>query len=161
MIRCVEGMEGEVLALVQDSARWLKSRGLDQWLEFLDATRGRSLIEKRFKEGEVYLARDADGNVGTVTLQWTDPFWDSLGRDPACGYLHSVAVLRRFSGQGIGRELINWSERCVRGAGRTKMRLDCMAENGKLVHYYETLGFAQVSTKDWNGRGLVLMEKAL
>ena len=161
MIRCSEGMEEEVLALVQDAARWLKGRGLDQWLEFLDATRGRSIIEKRFKEGEVYLARDADGNVGTITLQWEDPFWGPLGKDPSCGYLHSVAVLRRVSGQGIGRELIGWAEANFRGAGKKKMRLDCMAENGKLVHYYETLGFSQLSTQDWNGKGLVLMEKAL
>ena len=58
----------------------------------------------------------AGGDIAaTLTLDWSDPVWSGIP-GPA-GYLHTLA------------------------RGRSALRLDCLASNGRLRAYYEAAGF--------------------
>jgi len=125
-----------VLALLRESATWIKSKGLHQWEAYL-GEKGPSLVEKRFSEGEVYLATLDKKPVATLCLQWQDSFiWDEKGLDQQAGYLHTLAVTRKLAGKKVGKQLMAWAEAAAAKHPRKYLRLDCMAENEGLFRYY-------------------------
>jgi len=138
VIRSARPEDAETVAgIMEEAARWLASRGVDQWQmgDWL-----RPLLAERIGRGEVYLVWLGDQPVATLTLQWSDEQTWGAVRDDA-GYVHSFAVRRAYGGQGIGLALLGWAERTAAAAGKTYLRLDCMARNGALRSYYERAGF--------------------
>jgi GNAT superfamily N-acetyltransferase len=138
-----------VASILEESAAWLQTRGIDQWRmgDWL-----RPLLAKRIAQGEVYLARCEGAAVATLTLQWSDAeTWGPMPDD--AGYVHSLAVRRAYAGHCLGRALLAWAERQVADAGRAFLRLDCMARNAALRTYYERAGFAErrdIPTDAWS-----------
>ncbi|WP_433556696.1 GNAT family N-acetyltransferase [Pseudonocardia xinjiangensis] len=133
LIRRAEPDEGPaVLAVLDDAARWLAARGVEQW----PAAFRTEWIEPALGSGEVWLAERAGAAVATVTLQWSDPLWPDDGR---AGYLHRFAVRRQVA--GLGTELLGWAASATRERGRDRLRLDCSATNASLRAYYENAGF--------------------
>ena len=127
----------DVLAVLKEAARWLASRGINQW-----PTDGfpRDLVAADIARGEVYIARRDRRAVGTFTLQWNDElFWP--GATEAAGYIHRIAVRRDARGLGIG--LIKFAERATSATGRKTLRLDCFSGNDTLCRYYERAGFVR------------------
>jgi GNAT superfamily N-acetyltransferase len=87
----------DVLDILNEAARWLSSRGINQW-----PTDGfpRELIAGDVSRGEVFVARRDRRAVGTFTLQWSDElFWP--GAAEAAGYIHRIAVRRDARGLGL------------------------------------------------------------
>jgi protein-tyrosine phosphatase len=126
-----------VLLILDEAAAWLVSRGIGQWLpgSFSEVT-----FRERIKRREVYLLWRAEEAVGTLTLQWSDPFfWGE--QPPDAGYVHALAVRRSFAGKGLGRALLACAERLAASEGKQYLRLDCMTENPGLRAYYESAGF--------------------
>jgi GNAT superfamily N-acetyltransferase len=123
-----------VLGVLSESARWLKSRGIEQWPDPFPP----DPVERSIARGETFLVRAADEVAGTVTLRWSDPlFWGE--QPPVAGYVHALAVRREFA--GLGAEVLDWAGEQVREAGRSLLRLDCRSENARLRQYYERHGF--------------------
>jgi len=54
-----------VLGLLEDAARWLVARGIDQWRP---GSFDRHDFAARIERGEVYLALSGDQPAGTLTL---------------------------------------------------------------------------------------------
>ncbi|HEY6298791.1 MAG TPA: GNAT family N-acetyltransferase [Candidatus Binatus sp.] len=127
----------DVLDILDEAARWLASRGINQW-----PTDGfpRDLVAGDIARGEVYIARRDRRAVGTFTLQWGDElFWP--GAIEAAGYIHRIAVRR--DAHGLGIELIKFAERATAATGRKILRLDCFSGNDVLCAYYERAGFVR------------------
>jgi GNAT superfamily N-acetyltransferase len=127
----------DVLDILNEAARWLWSRGINQW-----PTDGfpRDLIAGDISRGEVYIARHDRRAIGTLTLQWSDElFWPSATE--AAGYIHRIAVRR--DARGLGAELLKFAERATAATGRKLLRLDCFSGNGALCNYYERAGFVR------------------
>ena len=125
-----------VIDLLEDAARWLLARGVDQWHP---GQWKREKVNRAIAEREVFLAHEAGDLVGTITLQWADTsLWPD---DGASGYVHRLAVHDASHGRGIGRDLLAWAEREVAARGRFLLRLDCACANSRLRRYYEQLGF--------------------
>jgi len=121
----------DVLEILDEAARWLASRGVNQW-----PTDGfpRELIAGDIARGEVYIAPRDRRAVGTFTLLWNDDlFWP--GATEAAGYIHRIAVRR--DARGLGIELIKFAERATAATGRKILRLDCFSGNVALCGYYE------------------------
>src|SRR5260370_28496381 len=74
----------DVLDILNEAARWLASRGINQW-----PTDGfpRDLIAGDISRAEVYLARRECRAVGTFTLMLSDDLF-SPGVTAASGYIH-------------------------------------------------------------------------
>jgi ribosomal protein S18 acetylase RimI-like enzyme len=124
----------EVVGVLSEAAAWLRSRGIEQW----PSPYPTEWVAPSIERGETYLARENGEVAGTITLRWEDPaFWGE--QPPVAGYVHGVAVRRKFAGRGP--ELLEWAADRVREADRDRLRLDCRTDNAELRAYYEQLGF--------------------
>lgn len=127
----------DVLDILNEAARWLAARGINQWP--IDGF-PRELIAGDISRGEVYVARLDHRPIGTLTLQWSDDlFWPRATE--AAGYVHRIAVRRAV--RGLGVELLKFAERATAATGRKLLRLDCFAGNAALCGYYERAGFGR------------------
>jgi GNAT superfamily N-acetyltransferase len=136
----------DVLDVLNEAARWLASRGINQW-----RVQGfpREMIAGDIARGEVYVAIRNRRAVGTFTLQWSDElFWP--GAAEAAGYIHRIAVRR--DARGVGIELLKFAERITADTGRKLLRLDYFAGNAALCSYYEQAGFVRVADVEVDGR---------
>ncbi|GAA2234492.1 MULTISPECIES: GNAT family N-acetyltransferase [Streptomyces] len=140
--------ESDLAALVRlrdDAARWMLSRGITgQW-------RPGELDEDHFRRimtrGEVWLAEAGGRPVGAWELWWEDE--DAWGaQPPVAGYVHRLMVDRAAAAPGTGRLLLSAAERRVAEAGRTRVRLDCLAGNAPLNAYYVDAGYRVVGRKE-------------
>ncbi|MCY9698207.1 GNAT family N-acetyltransferase, partial [Paenibacillus alginolyticus] len=60
-----------------------------------------------------------------------------------------------------GQLLLKWAENYIKNKGRTRIRLDCMAENDRLNQYYLDSGFQHIRLLHWdNGWKINLYEKS-
>jgi len=139
-----------LLAIHEDAARWLWSRGIRQWEP---GKYPREVMAGWAERGEAYIARLGGELVGMVILQESDDFmWP--GASPDALYVHGLRVLRAFAGQGLGRAILRWAEREAVARGKAYLRLDVMADNPRIRAYYESAGFEHVRDvhdKPWPG----------
>jgi len=128
----------QVLDILSEASRWERAQGLeDPWPYPFPAERVLPGLER----GEVYVVSvDGEDGGATINLSWEDPrFWGST--PPDAGYVHRLAVRRKYAGRSVGRALLVWAEEQVRAKGRAYLRLDCLAANRRLGLYYLELGF--------------------
>ncbi|OAB37002.1 GNAT family N-acetyltransferase [Paenibacillus glacialis] len=148
----------KVLELWKESARWIQSKGINQWNpDHFNIEQ----VHECFNNGsEIFLARLNEEVVGTLFVCWSDPIiWEELD-DNASGYIHRFAVSRNHLGLGIGKKLLIWSENYIRNKGKKRIRLDCMAENNSLNQYYLESGYKHIKLLQWhNGWKINLYEK--
>jgi len=139
---------GYVVSVLQDAARWLVSRGIDQWTpdEFTDA-----LVARWLAIGMIWLAWSRNDAVGTVSLAFQDdPLWRNV--PGAAAYLHKLAVRRDCAGRGVSRALLRAAEDEAARRGIPAVRLDCWAGNIALRHFYTAAGYtlrAIVAEQSW------------
>lgn len=126
------GCLGEVLAILDGAAAWLRSRAVVQWPDQFDADDVLTTI----LQGDTWVVRLQGAAVGTITVNRSDALWEA-GED--AGYVHRLAVLR--SAPGLGLRLLDWAAEVVRLRGGRFLRLDCVATNPRLRAYYEAAGF--------------------
>ncbi|MFF7792934.1 GNAT family N-acetyltransferase [Streptomyces sp. NPDC007991] len=149
-----------LVRLRDDAARWMLARGITgQW-------RPGELDEEHFRQvmahGEVWLAEAG----GAWELWWEDvAAWGP--QPPVAGYVHRLMVDRSIAPPGTGRRLLEAAERRVAEAGRTRVRLDCLAGNAPLNAYYRGAGYRVVGLKEGKPqqggapKSFTLMEKEL
>jgi len=135
------------LDILDEATQWLASRGIDQWQGGFSRARGTLAISR----GEMYLASIDGKAAGILLLQTSDEaIWGPDQRDAL--YVHALAVHRAFAGRGVGVALLRWAEEQVVACGRRWLRLDCMAANSALRHYYQEAGFTlrgEVRSRVW------------
>lgn len=145
--RATERDADAVLAILLDAARWLLSRGIEQWRpEHFQ----REALLRHIARGEVFVARHDATPVGTLSLSWDDlAVWGE--QPPIAGYVHGLAISRSEGGHGLGRALLDWASRRAAAAGKPLLRLDCVTDNPALRAYYERAGFTYVrDATDWS-----------
>ena len=146
-----------VLSILEEAARWLASRGIDQWGP---GSSPRDRVLARIKRGEVYLAVQHGKPVGNIVLQWSDEeTWGDVPDD--AGYVHGLAIRRGAAGRGLGLKLLRWAERRAAAAGKRYLRLDCAAGNRALNGYYERAGFSHRGQTSVFGLEVSLFEKEI
>lgn len=158
IIRALRGDLDRVLEVLEEASRWLSSKGFEtQWLP---GPAFRQTIRDNIDRGEVYIVKDLEETVGTITLQWSDKkYWGDLPLD--AGYIHKLAIKRSHAGQSLGLRLLNWAEAKTRAEGKSYLRLDCLASNKTIREYYEKAGFVYVRDTLAPGWKASLYEKKL
>ncbi|MEU1466499.1 GNAT family N-acetyltransferase [Streptomyces sp. NPDC005727] len=134
-----------VVHLRDNAARWMSAQGVTgQWRPGeLDADHFRRIMAS----GEVWLAEAADRVVGAWEVWWEDE--DAWGpQPPTAGYVHRLMVDHKSVPPGTGRHLLRVAERRVAEAGRSLVRLDCLAANARLNAYYLNAGYQVVGHKE-------------
>ncbi len=127
-----------ILDVLNEAARWLTDRGIDQWRPGMF---DRSLLLAAIDDGEVYVVRRGGAVVATVALSWDDTLtWGEVPDD--AGYVHDLAIRRVIGGRRVGAALLDWAGRASAAAGKAFLRLDCDARNQALNDYYRRAGFS-------------------
>ncbi|GAB2582305.1 hypothetical protein GCM10027168_13860 [Streptomyces capparidis] len=122
-----------VLRVLDEAAAWLRERHIDQWPARFEA----AWVEGAVARGETWLVHVGGEVAGTATLDWSDPLWTDV--EGSAGYLHRMAVRRRWA--GLGAAVLDWAGDTARGHGKEALRLDCVSGNHRLRAYYEARGF--------------------
>lgn len=134
-----------ITEILEEAAIWIASLDIDQWRPgYFLGTSSQLSIAQNIREGEAYLVLYNEQVIGTITVQAGSAFDEELWGDETLQdalYVHRMSVRRPFAGRGIGYVLLKWSEQLAASAGKTSIRLDCMADNSALCAYYERWGF--------------------
>lgn len=135
------------LALLKSAATTLQQKGIDQWKIWLNPSADKiSWVEAGFAHGEFYFILIEDRIAGMYRLLTEDElYWGP--QEVNAWYIHSLVVLREFSGQQIGKRVLEQLIGEAKNHGIPLFRLDCNAANKALCAYYENLGFKQVGVK--------------
>jgi GNAT superfamily N-acetyltransferase len=134
----------DVLALLNGTSRWLKSRGLDQWGNGFGADRIGPMVDRR----EVYIVHDGDTPIATAAAS-TDgdtDFWTDAELAENAVYLNKVTIARNRAGNGLGTMLFRWLVDRAARQGADLVRLDAWRTNRDLHAYYERTGWRYVRT---------------
>ncbi|MEV8531266.1 GNAT family N-acetyltransferase [Streptomyces sp. NPDC051211] len=162
--RAEEKDAGTLVALYDAAARWMNRSGIEQWKV---GEKDQQHFRDRMRDGEVWIAADADGRVaGGYELWWSDE--EAWGvQPPVAGYVHRLMVERETAPAGTGRRMLEHAERRIARTGRERARLDCVSTNPRLLAYYQGAGYRVVgefpSKEGEDGRvyGVILLEKRL
>jgi protein-tyrosine phosphatase len=127
-----------VLGILDEAAAWIIEQKIPSvWKpgEF-----SREAFLDQISRGEVHIGLVDEKPAGTITLQWADlVFWGE--QQPDSGYVHKLAVRPAYAGQKIGLKMLRWAEAEARTAGKSLLRLNCLAADRKIRDYYERAGF--------------------
>ncbi|MEU8776174.1 GNAT family N-acetyltransferase [Streptomyces sp. NPDC048606] len=155
---------GTLVELYDRAARWILARGIEQWKP---GDKDEAHFRARMRDGEVWLAQDADGHVvGGYELWWADE--EAWGvQPPVAGYVHRLMVEREAAPPGTGMRMLVHAERRIARTGRDRARLDCVSTNPRLLEYYRGAGYRIVGEfphkegKDGRVYGVILLERRL
>ncbi len=158
IIRAQQGDLDRVLEILEEASRWLSSKGLEtQWRP---SPAFRETVKNNIERGHVYVVKDVEESVGTITLQWSDKeFWGDL--PPDSGYIHKLAIKRSHGGKRLGLRMLQWAEVKARVEGKRYLRLDCLAGNKTIRDYYEKAGFVHVRDTEASSWKASLYQKKL
>ncbi len=133
----------DVETLLDTTATWLQSRGIEQW------TPGQFSEEVRqtIASGDLFVARRGSALVGCFLLETEQPpsitrWLVEQRRVPTRGaFLARLAVARTAAGRGLGVALLNSACAIAAHLGLGYLRLVCVAGNDRLRRYYLEAGF--------------------
>ena len=159
----------EILAIFDAAAAWLVGRGLGgQWGE--DRLSGDSEFVARIgtwiDDRLAFLAVDGAGSPHGCLVTGIDPppylapeTAEAAIRDAA--YVYTLASDMAPGSPGVGVALLSFAASEARQLKKRYLRLDCWADNPRLVAYYRRHGFAtcgDYTEEGWHGS---LMELSL
>jgi len=135
---------GAVMDLLRQTALWLKEQGSTQWSALLEGEDSHG-TEQAVERGDVFIFKHGERVVGMVMLlqqpsDWDVDLWGDDGHEQAI-YVHRLAISRAYAGKQLGRKIMEWVESGIAFVGKTRIRLDCIAENSTLNRFYNSLGY--------------------
>ncbi|MFF2089417.1 GNAT family N-acetyltransferase [Paenibacillus sp. NPDC058174] len=139
----------EVMSLLVDTAKWLQSKGSDQWSGLLHGYDSHDTVGS-IKQEEVFVCKHDKEIVGVVILKrqpsaWDSELWGSKAHtDDEAIYLHRLTISRKHANSGLGAALLHWCDSAISFKDKKVMRLDCIASNPKLFAFYEGNGYEYI-----------------
>jgi ribosomal protein S18 acetylase RimI-like enzyme len=105
----------------------------------------RHYLEKYADSDEFYVATIDGQAAASVILQETErnqswKYIDKKNPQPAL-YIHWLCVDRKYAGKGLSDIMIDFAKQQAVKRGFENLRLDTHANENKLCHLYESLGF--------------------
>lgn len=120
----------------------LLSRQIFQWD---DTYPNRAYFEDCIKQGSVYIMKDGVHLLGVVVLdEWQSPEWREIEwyHDSPL-VIHSLMVHPEGQGKGLGRSVLEFSERLAIERGYASIRLDSFSGNEAAYIFYKRHGYVE------------------
>jgi len=147
---------GLIRGILNESAAWLRSERIDQWPARFSEEYIADLVACDF----MYVAALGSEKIGVYALQWADrTHWEDAPE--ASGYVHTMAVRRTLSGQGLGHRVLRDAENRAREAEREYLRATCRVDNAFICGYLEREGFESKGQSNAEGQVLIRYQKKL
>ncbi len=140
-----------VLTLIDAAAKWLSTKGTDQWAEpWPDAQGHNARVLDDLCRGKTWLAEDGATVAATITLDPADNgVWPAERRREPAIYLRRLIVDRRYGGLKVGAKLLDWaSDTAERRHHARWIRTDLWTTNFELHEYYRGQGFTGAGLRD-------------
>jgi ribosomal protein S18 acetylase RimI-like enzyme len=149
--RATPAIAAEVVALLDEAARWQQARRIDLW----KPGRFDQDVRQTIANGDLYVGRRNEAIVGCFMLDDGSPRFTRWlvehDREPSRGVIGRLAVSRELAGQGLGAQLIDEAERIASSQGIASLRLECPSDNDGLRRYYRRAGFSYCGDNDLPG----------
>jgi ribosomal protein S18 acetylase RimI-like enzyme len=134
----------------EDSARWLATKGTDQWSDAgLTRTEFNNRVLQSIKEAGTWIFEGVDAvPLGTIAIDdhEDDPgLWEPEILMESV-VIHRMIVSRQAAGRGIGAFMLDHAETLARSAGKKWLVLDAWSNNVGLHNYYRSQGFTYLKT---------------
>jgi GNAT superfamily N-acetyltransferase len=132
--------------LLTSLAQWMNDNHINQWSFLLDGEDEE--LKEWIANGQTFIVEKEGQFVATFTIlseagEWDRHLWgDDLPTKTA--YLHRLAITPNYMKQGIGKSIIDWIE----SLDLERIRLDCVADNPKLNHFYQSNRFECMGITD-------------
>ncbi len=143
--QAVVGDMPTILAMIDEAADWLGTKGTDQWARPWPTTRGRDRrVRRGLRKNKTWIVEMDGVPIGTVTLRrrGNRRLWTAQERREPAVYLSRLVIRRDYAGQAIGEALIDWAgARAARDWGAHWVRIDVWTTNVALHDYYKKRGF--------------------
>jgi GNAT superfamily N-acetyltransferase len=130
--------------LLTEASRWLRGKGTDQWAAPWPDENGRNEnIRGAIGAGRTWILWDGERAAATLTASPNDhKIWPEESRREKAVYVRRITVSRRYSGRGLGAQLLDWAGlRAEREYGARWIRVDVWTTNAELHDYYLDHGF--------------------
>jgi GNAT superfamily N-acetyltransferase len=137
-----------VLQILDGAVAWLAAQGrTGQWGAEPWSARPKLVerVNSRAERGELIVA-ELDGEfAGAMTVSGTPAAYVAPADEPEL-YVGLLATERRLGGRGVGSALLAEARAEALRRGLPLLRVDCYAgDDGRLVAYYRSQGFAEVT----------------
>ena len=132
----------EAISIMREAAQWLMDAGKPMW-------RLETVTRKKITNpAEEFHVLYVDGeSAATMLLSFHDPFFWPEVPAGASGFVHKLAVRRRFAGQGLGEAMLSRAAALCREKGVPMLRLDTDPHRPGLCALYERAGFRRVDAR--------------
>lgn len=138
----------KVLLLFKEAAEKIGKKNIDHWQYWKNPPIEKiKWVEEGILNGEFFFVEDSNGqHIGMFRILEDDQLYWGEQNDKA-KYIHSLVVIEKLEGRGIGEMILQKVEKDAKQEGCKFLRLDADAKNPKLCSYYENQGFKKVGTK--------------
>lgn len=146
----IQNMDKSIEVML-DAGKWLENskRKPSQWWQ--PKNMNREFLIKHTEPNEFYSGMLNGEPVASMVLQETErnQSWQPIdGNKPKHAlYVHWLCVSRKFAGQGYSNKMIDHAIKEAKTRGFSRLRLDTEADEIKLCHLYEELGFQLMGTE--------------
>ena len=138
-----KGDVDESISIMREAAQWLVDTGNPLWS--LNELNRQGL--RNSSEEFIVMYDEEHHGIATLLLCFHDPFlWPDVPAGTS-GFIHKLAIRRRFAGQALTKHLIEFAVGVCREKGISHIRLDCDANRKRLCAFYELIGFSLLQTK--------------
>jgi GNAT superfamily N-acetyltransferase len=140
----------DILNLFKIAALNLQTKGINYWNYWLDPPDHKlAWILDGLKAEEFNFVYHNNRLAAMYRLSTSDHlYWGEM--NDTARYLHSFVVNPIYKGQGLGDLILDYIENDMIAQNVFILRLDCVAENSKLVSYYLSKGFKPLFEKQMN-----------
>lgn len=133
-----------------------KGQELCQLERFTPVALKRELVPDTLVTGHI-----SEKPIAVMVLVFHDPlFWPNIKPDES-SFVHKLAVLPEYRGQGLAAEMLEHAATQTLAKGINVTRLDCAAERSKLRAFYKKLGYKNVGERQVGPHRAALFEKHL
>ena len=114
------------LDLLRLAALRLNKRGIDQWQQWSEPSQeDKAWVEEGFQLGEFYFIENlSDEKMGMIRILEADELYWGKTEETAL-YIHSLTIKEEYSGNGLGKKVIDSVYEMARTRGFDYLRLDC------------------------------------
>tara|TARA_R110002073_G_scaffold336208_1_gene530952 strand:+ start:94185 stop:94685 length:501 start_codon:yes stop_codon:yes gene_type:complete len=137
-----------VLELFKAAAEKIAKQQIDHWQYWKNPPIEKvNWVKEGIANNEFFFIKNTHEDlIGMVRILTNDVLYWGETNDKAY-YVHSLVVIEKYEGQGIGSTVLQKIAREAKAKNFTYLRLDCDAKNPKLCAYYEKQGFVKVGEK--------------